>query len=391
MNRTVPIPLSQVIYALAFAGAETLAGRLVIGLNRGGRYACSVYAVYFDGPLSGLLAAQGIPSQALFRAGKWDLKPLLRLVKEFRAKGTRIVHTHSMAQLLYGGTAARLVGAKVVHTEHDFYSLRTPRAQRLLRRLTRMAHRVTAVAEPVREFLRDSVGIPERKLVTIQNGVDVARFESAKPLDRSRVGCTDREFVIGCVARLSREKGHAVLLEAFQRMHAVHPNARLLLIGEGEEGVRLKASADRLGLNGAVRFLGLREDVPELLATCDAVVLPSLEEGFPMVLLEAMAAGKAVVATQVGAIPGLIRAGDTGMLVPPGDPTALADAMSWLLDDASLRRRLGGRGQALVRDTFGFDKTISQYDQVYQAVLSNDRGHRCDSRPLRKSSDGDSL
>lgn len=374
MNRTGPIQLSQVIYALAFAGAETLAGRLAIGLNRGGRYACSVYAVYFDGPLSGLLEAQGIPSLALSRKGKWDPKPLLRLVKEFSARGTQVVHTHSMAQLLYGGSAARLVGAKVVHTEHDFYSLRPPRRQRLLRRLARMAHRVTAVAEPVREFLRDSVGVPEEKLVTIQNGVDVARFEFAKPIDRSQVGCADREFVIGCVARLSPEKGHAILLEAFHQMHAKHPRSRLLLIGEGEEGPRLRASADRFGLNGAVRFLGLREDVPELLATCDAVVLPSLEEGFPMVLLEAMAAGKAVVATQVGAIPGVVCNGDTGLLVPPGDPTALATALGHVLDDGSLRRRLGERGRVLVRDAFHFERTVARYDQIYQAVLSADHG-----------------
>jgi glycosyltransferase involved in cell wall biosynthesis len=363
-----PIPLAQVVYALAIGGSETLARRLAIGLTRR-RYACSLYAVHDDGPLADLLRADGIPCRAFSRKGKWDLRPLVRLVQQFRADGTKVVHTHHLGQLLYGGLAARWAGCRVIHTEHEYYTLRRPRAQQLLRVLTRLADRVTAVAEPVRGFLEDTVGLPASKLITIQNGVEVHRYEAAIPHDREEWDLKNSDVIIGCVGRLSPEKGHAVLLRAFRKVISRHPLARLALIGDGEERERLQHLAAELRIGNLVRFLGLRADVPEVLAACDLFTLPSIQEGFPMVILEALAAGKAVIASEVGAIPDVIRHGATGMLVPPGDADALADALCLLIEDEGARQRLGQSGRELVREAYDFERTVGQYDDLYQSVL----------------------
>jgi glycosyltransferase involved in cell wall biosynthesis len=363
-----PIPLAHVVYALAIGGSETLARRLALGLTRR-RYACSLYAVHDDGPLAGLLRTDGIPCRAFSRKGKWDLGPLVRLVQQFRTDGTKVVHTHHLGQLLYGGLAGRLAGCRVIHTEHDYYSLSRPRTQQLLRVLTRLADRVTAVAEPVRSFLEGTVGLPASKLITIQNGVELDRYEAAIPQDRDDWALKNSDIIIGCVARLSPEKGHTVLLRAFRKVISRHPQARLALIGEGEERERLQQLTTKLNIGDCVRFLGLRVDVPEVLATCDLFTLPSIQEGFPMVILEALAAGKAVIASEVGAIPNVIRHGATGLLVPPGDADALAHALCLLIEDEGMRRRLGHSGREFVREAYDFERTVGRYDNLYQRVL----------------------
>ena len=362
------IPLAQVVYALDIGGSETLARRLALGL-RLRRYACSLYAVHDDGPLANLLRADGIPCRAFSRKGKWDIGPLVQLVQQFRADGTKVVHTHHLGQLLYGGLAGRLAGCRVVHTEHEYFTLMRPRAQQLLRLLARLADRVTAVAEPVRSFLEGTVGIPAGKLITIKNGVEIHHYEEAIPYNREEWDLKNSDMIIGCVARLSPEKGHAVLLRAFRKVLSRHPQARLVLIGDGAERERLQQLATDLGIGHLVRFLGLRADVPEVLAACDLFTLPSIQEGFPMVILEALAAGKAVIASEVGAIPDVIRHGATGMLVPPGDADALADALCFLIEDKGARQRLGQSGHELVREVYDFERTVGQYDDLYQRVL----------------------
>lgn len=365
-----PVPLTQVVYALAIGGSESLAHRLVRSLKARGDYACSIYAVDRTGPLAAMLAADGIPCMAFARKGRLDLRVLIGLIAQFRLNKTRLVHTHHIGQLLYGGLAARLAGARVVHTEHEFYSLARPRTQRLLRGLTSLADRVTSVAPAVTAFLRETVGVAEAKLETIPNGVPLDLFRSAKPIDRAALGCDDDDFVIGCVARLSPEKGQAVLLEALQLLRAKYPHVRLLLIGEGEDRTRLRRLADEFGLDGAVRFLGMRSDVPELIASCDLVALPSLQEGSPLALVEALAAGRAVVATETGAIPELIRHGQTGLLVPPGNPRVLSAALGYVIDDHEMRRKLGHQGMQMVEQHFDFRVTADRYREVYESVLN---------------------
>ena len=367
------IRLVQAVYSLGMGGSETLAMQIAGALNRDGRYACSLYGVEHGGPLTEALAADGIPYRVFSRKRRSDWRLLGQLVRKFREDKVQLVHTHHLEQLLFAGTAARLVGAAVVHTEHEFYTLGRRRHQQILRLLSVLAGTVTTVAEPVTEFLNQSVGIPMRKLKTIPNGVDLSRFQSARPMNRSELGWNGENVVVGCVARLVPGKGHALLLDAFHRVLGRQPQTRLLLVGEGSERSRLEAQAGALGLNGSVRFLGARADVPRLLAACDVVTLASTCEGLPLSILEAMATGKPVVATRVGCVPQVVQDGLTGLLVPPGDAAALAQSLESLVRDEGTRRRLGMQACQLMQSGYSFDRTLEQYEAVYETAMTGGR------------------
>jgi glycosyltransferase involved in cell wall biosynthesis len=371
---TSPIRLAQVVYALSIGGSEVLAWRIARALNQSGRYLCSVSAVDHGGPLAEMLAADSIPARAFSRAGRIDLRLLMRMTRHFRANRIQLVHTHHVPQLLYGGIAGRLAGARIVHTEHDFHSLGELRSRLVLRALSGIADVVTTVAEPVTSYLKNTVGIRSEKLKTIPNGVDIVRVRSAVPVARSKFGWQNEDLVIGCIARLEPEKGHAILLEAFRRVRAAESRARLLLIGEGSEREQLEIVGQKLGLNGSVQFLGVRADVPDLLMSCDVLTLPSIREGLPIAILEAMAAGKPVVATEVGSVPEVVQHESTGLLVPPRDSEALAKALQMLLADPTKRRRLGAMGRKLVEERYSLHRTLEQYESVYASVLSSSSG-----------------
>jgi glycosyltransferase involved in cell wall biosynthesis len=351
-------------------GSEALARQIAVGLNRNGSYDSVVYAVDHGGPMAEVLRNDGVPYRIFSRTGRLDLKLIRRLTEQLRADKIQVVHTHHLCQLMYAGIAGRLARARVVHTEHEFYSLSGPRSRRLLRVLSGIADTVTAVSEPVTEFLTTTVGIPARKLKTITSGVDVSRFSSAVPLRRSALGWRDDDIVIGCVARLEPEKSHELLLEAVREVRKRLPHTRLLLMGDGGERERLLAIAQALGLNGSIKFLGIRGDIPELLGTCNLVALASSREGLPIALLEAMAAGKPVVATRVGSVPELVKDGQTGVLVPPGDVDAMVSALHGLISDPDKSQRFGKQALAVVQARYSFKQTLEQYDAVYRAVLS---------------------
>jgi glycosyltransferase involved in cell wall biosynthesis len=367
--REPPIRLEQVIYALEIGGSEMLAWQIARALNLERRYVCSVSSVQGSGSLAEVLAAEGILAKAFFKDARFDVRLVLRLAKHFRTEKIDLIHTHHLGQLLYGGVAGKLAGARVIHTEHEYYTLNPLRLRRLLRVLSLLTDAVTAVAEPVTEFLHTEVGIPLQKLITIPNGVDVPRFSAAKPIRRTSMGWEDSDVVIGCLARFEPEKGHAVLLEAFKQVHAHYPTARLLLIGDGTERGRLEQISSQLDLKGSVFFSGIRRDVPELLATCDIAVLASIHEGLPIAILEAMAAGKPIVATRVGSVSQVVINGETGLLVKPGEAGALSEALRILVSDKVKRQCLGANGFELVCAHYSFDRTIGRYTTLYDKVL----------------------
>ena len=374
MNRMDrPIKLAQIVYALCLGGSEVLAWRLARSLNTTGRYVCSLYGIARGGPLAELLAADGIPSYAYVRRSGIDLRLIGRLAWHLRRNGVQVVHTHHLGQLLCGGLAAKLAGVKLVHTEHDSHSLMKPRTQRLFRLLARFADHITTVSDPVSHFLRDQIGIPSAKLQTIPNGVLVEAFQDAVGLARVQFCWSEKDVVIGCVARLEAEKGHDILLTAFHQLQRRYPHAKLLIVGDGSLRTALRAQAQALEIDGAVQFLGARDDIPALLATCDVFVLPSLKEGVPLSILEAMAAGKAVVASAVGSIPHIVRHGETGVLVPPGDAQALEYALASLVRDDPARTHLGRRGQTFVSEHYHFHRTVNAYRKVYEHGLSSVR------------------
>lgn len=250
------------------------------------------------------------------------------------------------------------------------------RSRELLHRVTGpLATATTTNSERAADsFVRRRI-VPPEHLVVIPNSLEVAAAEAAaasRPPSRRELGVGDDEFLWVAVGRLHPQKDHATLLAAFARLVARRPTARLRIAGDGALLGELEALAGRLGVDGTARLIGLRDDVPRVLAAADALVLASAWEGLPNAVMEAMAAALPVVATRVGGVPELVDDGRTGLLVPPGDPDALRAAMARVMDlPAEERAKMGGRGRAEVVGRFAPARVGPQWDALLDRCLEN--------------------
>jgi glycosyltransferase involved in cell wall biosynthesis len=207
--------------------------------------------------------------------------------------------------------------------------------------------------------------------VVIPNGIPVAAFNRpANPALRNTLtGSVERPIIL-TLARLDKQKGHPYLLKAAAQV----PEALFLLVGDGPERASLENLAQQLGIAGRVLFLGYRQDIPDLLSICDMMVLPSLYEGLPLSILEAMAAGKPVIATNIGGTNEAVIDGETGLLVPPADPPALAAAIRKLIGNPLLAGKLAAAGKAEVHREFSVETMIRKVTQAYDEILEATRG-----------------
>jgi glycosyltransferase involved in cell wall biosynthesis len=277
----------------------------------------------------------------------------------------------------YGAMLSRITGVPLVATVHGkgYYGERAHR--RLAYRLVaRRAFRMVAVSRDVGRYLTASLGV-RGAVETIYNGIDTARL--VRPEGRARLraelGLGPHQPVVGAIGNLFPVKGHTYLVRAAARLAARFPDLTVLLSGRPLLEAELTAEARALGVERQVRFLGFRDDVPALLDAMDVFVLPSLSEGLSMSLLEAMAAGKPVVATDVGGNPELVVDGQTGLLVPARDPEALAVAIGRVLGDRALAARLGDSARRRVLGEFGVDRMVARYVGLYDTMLADPAYH----------------
>jgi glycosyltransferase involved in cell wall biosynthesis len=356
----------QVVYCLGVGGSEMVAKDIALGLGRMGLYN-AVCALEHGGPLEEELSRAGLPSFVAGRGRGGMPGAMYRLYRIMRRFRPDVVHTHHLYELFYAWPGALACGARIVHTEHEYFSLQNPRARFYLRALARLCRRITAVNRETASFIENLLGWREERVATIVNGIDLERFSKAVP-DREALGVAPADKVLAVVARLEPVKGHSVLLEAFAQVLESMPEALLLVVGDGSARGELEARARELGVAGRVRFLGLRRDIHALLAASDAVVLASMEEGLPVSILEAMAASRPLVATAVGGVPSVVRDGETGFLVAPGDARALAGALGRVLGDEGLARQMGQNGFELVKGRYDAAAMVENYRAVYEAA-----------------------
>lgn len=280
-----------------------------------------------------------------------------------------LVHTHGYKANFYGYLAARGKGVPAVATYHLDWPDRglALRLYHLFDRLVvRRFGKIAAVSEAVARSLRRS-GVPSAKIVTIDNGIDLSPFAQARPILQEEI--SERpDALIGLVGRLTPQKGCEYFLRAAQRVLIDFPRTLFVLVGEGPDRRKLEELVRDLNIAERVIFAGHREDMPDVYASLDILVLPSINEGLPMTLIEAMAAARPVIATPVGAIPKLIIPEQTGLLVNPRDPVGLAAALGRLISNPDLRHRLGRDGQAWVMRRFSAEAMAQQYAEIYQEV-----------------------
>jgi glycosyltransferase involved in cell wall biosynthesis len=369
-----PVRVLFVVQDFVVGGAERHLIELWRRMDRR-RFAVEIACLAGSGGFAGEAAALGWPIHDL-GAGRRIATPrgvgaLLRLVHLTASLRPGVIHGYLMTGSLFAALAGRLCGVPVVAVaKRNLDAFENPR-QRFLHALAlRLATHVTAVSRTVAASVA-ARGVPPERITVIPNGVDGARFApSAAAGARERNG---QDPVIGCVGCLAPRKDHRTLLEALSALDRRGRRFHAVLVGDGPERAALEARARELGLAGRVRFAGERDDVAALLPTFDVFVLSSREEGIPNALLEAMAAARPVVATAVGGTPEVVHAGETGWLVPPGEPAALAAALDEALvhPGEAVRRGLAARQAVLA--TMDLDTMARRHERFYLEALGGRR------------------
>lgn len=336
------------------------------------RYEVSLCGLKRPEPATDWLAGRGIPVHHLGR-GRFDPRILPDLVALARERRARVLHVHGYAAADFGRLAARAVGAKLVLHEH-FADPRMPSYQALADRLLRgRTDGAIAVSRSTAEFLVNERFVPAERVRVIWNGAPLDEFAPVSPDRALRVrrelGIPDAAPVVGTIGRLNAQKGHRFLLDAARRLVPRFPDARLLVAGDGDLADALRQQAERLGIQGRVAFAGHRTDVPDLLGALDVFCLPSLYEGTPLALFEAMASGRAIVSTAVDGCREVLEDGVTGLLVPPSDPDALASALARVLGDPALRAGLGRRALEASRQ-YDVRTCVDEMQSFYDELLS---------------------
>ncbi len=377
--------IAQVLHQLWFAGAEVLAADLARRLR--GRYDFVFLCLDKVGPLGEQLAAEGFPVVNLERRPGVDWAVARRLRRVIRDHAIDLLHAHQYTPFFYAAAARRLGRRPVIlFTEHGRHYPDYRRWKRVLanRWLLKGHDRITAVGNWTRQCLIDHEGLPAERIEVVYNGIDPRKFTlitaERRQAMRTRLGLAAETPVILQVARFHPVKGHATILRAVAELTQQSPEAAarpvLLLAGDGEKRREMEALAQHLGIASQVRFLGVRQDVADLLGAADVFTLSSLSEGISVTLLEAMAAGLPIATTEVGGNPEVVAAGETGLLSPRGDAHALAGNLHTLLADAALRQRMGAAARQRVEAMFTQEKMHARYAAIYDEMLGGGAGGR---------------
>ena len=289
-----------------------------------------------------------------------------RLVATLTDRKVEVVHSHEFDMAVYGAAATRFLRKRHVITMHGNQTMTAAFRRRLALRWAFWASEATvAVSEETRRHLLASIGLPERRVLTIPNGIPEPRGNPELP--REEFGVADEEVVLFAAGTLSERKGHVVLLRALKRLDDEGCDVpwRLIIAGEGPERPKLEALVASEGLTGRVHLPGHRSDVPDLQAAAHILVMPSLWEGLPLAILEGMYSGNAIIASRTSGIPEAVRDGTDGILTPPGDEEALAQAIRRVLEDEALRRRMGSAAAVRARKHFSIDRMMDEYEALY--------------------------
>jgi glycosyltransferase involved in cell wall biosynthesis len=348
-------------------GAEQVVVHLALALHNAGAH--SVVFVPADG--EGWLARQLHGSGVAIEHFKVD-QPVSRscartLVDGLRRHRIDVVHSHEFSMAVYGGWASWRAGIPHVITMHGS----TYYAGRLRRRLALRAAIGTsgltvAVSHHLAETISRDLGVARSRVHMVPNGV---RCESAStPTLRAELNLAPGDRLLACVGNLYPVKGHRYLVDAMALIRGAHPSAHLAIAGRGDLAEALLSQARELGVADRVHLLGLRSDISSILADADVFVMPSLSEGLPMALLEAMVAGRPIVATDVGEVGYALARGEAGILVPPADAIQLAAALELLLGHRSRAMELGRRAAARVRAEYDVSRMVQRYVDGYNEL-----------------------
>ena len=378
MSSPAPIRVGFVLHVMQVAGAEVLVDETIRRL--GPRIDPVVFCLEAVGTLGQRLLADKIPVIAYGRRPGLDWSVSRRMAIDIRNRQVQILHAHQYTPFFYGAIAARLSGVKprVIFTEHGrHFPDVVPARRRWINRivLDRLADDVNAVCEFSARSLAEKDGFRRGRIHVIPNGIDAPKYGPSTDIAalRTSLGLDRSRKYVACVARFHPVKDHRTLIDAFGIVAAERHDTDLLLVGDGVLRDELERQCRELGLSSRVRFLGVRDDVADILRAVDIFALTSVSEAASITLLEAMGSGLPVVVTAVGGNPEIVRDGVDGLLAPRGDAKAIGAALTRLLEDAAFCARLGQNAAARVHSTYRLEQTVDKYYDLYATLASSHR------------------
>jgi len=367
----------QIIETSGPGGAETVVLNIAKNLNP--EKFKSLVVLHRPGWFFQHLQEQGVDARIIHSKQSWDISFITRLVKYCKQQKVDLIHSHLSGANLYSCLAGFILRIPVIATYHNELYMPTstekyvPIKNLIIRNL---ASRTVLVANYMRDKYIKLGKFPDNRLVTIYNGISLGLVNKDYNLAqlRQELGIALNDPIIGNVANLRPPKGHEYLIEAAAILCKQFPNTRFLLIGEGERKKRLKEKIIRqiaeLKLQENVKLLGYRSDVRELLQLMDVFVLASTSEGLPLSVVEAHAASKPIVATNIGGLSEIVEDDKSGFLVEPKNPHILAEKLLTLIRNRTLREEMGNYGEMVVRSKFSIDTMINKYQELYGELLN---------------------
>lgn len=357
--------IMQLVSKLEYGGAEILSLNIckyLLNKENIFSFICSLHGT--NGGLSALAESEGVSFRYLDGKNKSKLKIMQDLFYLLKKGKVDIIQVHGSYMFQFVVLPALMAGTRIIYTEHSRHSLtKYPRLWNFSMFLGAYKSKVICVSNDLYDYLTNYVGMNPSWVEVIHNGIDLSCFTpSCAKTDRPK---DHEELIIGTVGRLSEPKDHGNLLKAFSSVVKKVPNVRLMLVGEGELRRNVEDMIQQLGLEEKVCMLGARGDIPELLLSMDIFALSSKREGFPISLLEAMACGRPVIATDVGGVREIVSSGEDGMVVPPEDHESLSKGLLELVEDEDLRERMGKNAAKKALSSFSEQAMMEKYLCLY--------------------------
>ena len=354
---------------MKLGGAEQHVLRLASGLRERG-YDAGIATVFREGVLASAVREEKIPFVCLKAKKGWGVRTFLEIARWIRSERADLLHTYLFGFHFFAGLPARMFDVPVIVSSRREISHWQKKRHRLLENLGNFfTDRVVCCSKAVRRWVLEKENLHPEKVLTIHNGIDLEHFKRRANNRgiRREFGIPENSQVVGTIANFASEKDYPNLLAAANQCLRERQNLWFLCVGSGPLESEIKERAKKITGYERMIFTGSRRDIPDLLEAMDVFALASVIEGFPNVILEAMAMARPVVASRVGGIPELIESGVNGILVPPRNATALAEAILSLLEDQGKRVFLGTNAEEKITREFSLDRMLDQYEALYHS------------------------
>lgn len=365
-----PVRILHLIETSGPGGAELVL--LDLARHLGSEYS-SMIAILRPGWLRSQSISSGIPYTMLNGDGLGDLGVIAHLLRVVHQNHIRLIHAHEFYMNAIGATVSRLTGIPLVATVHgkNYYPEKRRRCS-VYRMVAAQAAGVVAVSHDLQRFFCRTTGVHTNHVQVIYNGIDTRPSDAKRdPYLLESLGIPPKAPIIGTLGNLYPVKGHVYLIRAAWTILQQQSDIHVVILGRGGLKNVLSAEAEALGIQDRIHLVGYRDDARRWLSTMDVFTLPSLSEGLPLSLLEAMAAGIPVVVTDVGGMPEVIDDGQTGLIVPKGDVEALASKVLFLLQNPSVAVKMGAAGRSCARERFCLERMVAEYRGLYSKALAS--------------------